>query len=194
MELCHILELSNIIGFNTTQSLLSSFDERHGSLEISIGSFLLDTNGGLFVNDHVLSVLALNGLLFSSCVLNGKSSNQLVGFLSCDLEFLVLNKEGFLHLTNTDSSFQKLVQSTLNGRLLDINFLPLLLVEVLVHSKEGEVGLGSGEHTLSHLDKVLLGDFTHHIVTRSHVLNELFFDFLCAFNVELTNEATGHVN
>jgi hypothetical protein len=31
-------------------------------------------------------------------------------------------------------------------------------------------------------------------VTRSHVLNELFFDFLCAFNVELTNEATGHVN
>jgi len=128
MEFLHGLELSNIVGFNTTKRLFGSFDERHGSLQISISSFFLNRNVFFLCDNTSLGGFTFNSLLFSSFVLNGESSNKLVGFIGSNSKLLIFNLEHFLHFTNTNSGFQKFIETRLNRGLLDINFIILLFV------------------------------------------------------------------
>ena len=107
---------------------------------------------------RLLAGLDLDGLLVSSLVFDGEGGNNLGGFVGGDLQLDVLSHKLLLHLTNTSSSFEELIKTTLDVLLVLINSSPVGGVQVLVQGNEGKITLGSNEHSSTHALEVEFTD------------------------------------
>lgn len=144
-------------------------DERHSSLEISISSFFFNLNSSFLVNTGFFSGINFNSFLFSSSVLDSQGSNKLISSFLSFLKFNIFFLKLDFHKSNTFSSFQKFTKSTFNIGLFDINAIPLLFVEILVHLNEGQVTLRSGVDVLTHLLEVSFRNVSYHVMALSHM-------------------------
>jgi len=177
-------KFDNIGGFDAFDGLLGSFKSRKGSSKFFVGLFLFKSDGVL-LNDTSLSdssyFLSFNvGLL----VFNFKFSKQCGCLFSGNLESCVFFLKTDLEFVNTSCGLSELFKTVVDVLFFDVNAFELLNVDVLVHSNEGEIGLGSDIHISTHLLEVNTANFSYHVVNLTHVDDKSVLNSLCVFNLE----------